>query len=158
MPVADLPLRDIHLPEAIGWWPPAPGWWLILVMIPLLLGMWYWLYKRLTRKTVVKTARQLLKTLKNDPSLDDRAKIAQLSALLRRVAVSIDARAEVAGLTGQDWLHYLDRSLKGAPFSEGPGRVFLDMPYRKAAPFEPAVRDVFQLCEDWLKAQRKRKK
>ena len=24
-----LDLRDIHLPEAIGWWPPAIGWWLL---------------------------------------------------------------------------------------------------------------------------------
>jgi hypothetical protein len=158
MPGADLPLRDIHLPEAVGWWPPAIGWWLMLVMTPLLLGFTYWLYKRLTRKTAVKTACRLLKALKNDPSLDERAKIIQLSTLLRRVAVSTDARAEVAGLTGQDWLRYLDRSLQGAPFSEGPGRIFLDMPYRKAGPFEPAVQDVFQLCEDWLKAQRKRKK
>jgi hypothetical protein len=157
MPAADLPLRDIHLPEAIGWWPPALGWWLVLVITPLLLGMLYWLYKRLTRKTAVKTARKLFNALKNDPSLDDQAKIAQLSALLRRVAISTDSRSEVAGLTGQDWLRYLDRSLKGAPFSEGPGRVFLDAPYRKAAPIEPALQDVFQLCEDWLKAQSKRK-
>lgn len=158
MPVADLPLRDIHIPEAISWWPPAVGWWLILVLVPLLLGILYWLYQRLTRKTALKTARKLLKALKNDPSLDDLAKIAQLSALLRRVAISTDTRSQVAGLTGQHWLRYLDGSVKGTPFSEGPGRVFLDAHYQKSAPSEPAIQDVFQLCEDWLKAQSKHRK
>ena len=28
-----LPLRDLHLPEAIGWWPLAPGWWVLLAML-----------------------------------------------------------------------------------------------------------------------------
>jgi len=158
MPVTDLPLRDIHIPEAIGWWPPAIGWWVLSILIPLLLGFSVWLYKRLTRLTALKTARKLLKALRNDTSLDDLAKIAELSALLRRVAISTDNRAEVAGLTGQNWLSYLDGALKGAPFSEGPGRIFLDAHYRKSAPSEPALQDVFQLCEDWLKAQSKRKK
>jgi len=158
MPVADLPLRDIHIPEAIGWWPPAIGWWLVLVLTLLFLGFLFWLYKRLTRKTALKTARKMLKALKNDSSLDDLAKITELSALLRRVAISTNTRAQVAGLAGQNWLHYLDRSVKGAPFSEGVGRVFLDTHYQKPAPSELAIQEVFQLCEDWLKAQSKRKK
>jgi len=158
MPVTDLPLRDIHIPEAIGGWPPAFGWWLLAVLMLLLPGVLVWLYRRLTRLTAVKTARKLLKALRNDPSRDDLTKITELSALLRRVAISTDTRAEVAGLTGQNWLTYLDRTVKGAPFSEGPGRVLLDTHYRKTAPSEPALRDVFQVCDDWLKAQSKRKK
>ena len=28
-----LPLRDLHLPDPIGWWPLAPGWWFVLVLV-----------------------------------------------------------------------------------------------------------------------------
>ena len=25
-----IPLRALHLPDAIGWWPLAPGWWVVI--------------------------------------------------------------------------------------------------------------------------------
>ncbi len=30
-------LRDIHLPDPISWWPPAPGWWVLAVVVLALL-------------------------------------------------------------------------------------------------------------------------
>jgi hypothetical protein len=56
MPTTQLPLKDIHLPDAISWWPPAIGWWLIIILMPLLIVFFYWFYKRLTRKTAINTA------------------------------------------------------------------------------------------------------
>ena len=42
-----LPLRDLHLPEPVGWWPLAPGWWVILVIVATALGYVLWrLYRR----------------------------------------------------------------------------------------------------------------
>ena len=64
MQPTQLPLKDIHLPEAIGWWPPAIGWWLLAVLIPLSIALLYWIYKRLTRKTAIKTAKKNLAAIK----------------------------------------------------------------------------------------------
>ena len=32
-PAPDLLLRDIHEPLAPSWWPPAPGWWLVALVL-----------------------------------------------------------------------------------------------------------------------------
>jgi len=52
---------------------------------------------------------------------------------MRRAAITADERRRVAGLTGEEWLAWLDRGLSGRPFSEGPGRCLADAPYRADA-------------------------
>lgn len=153
-----LPLRDIHLPEAIGWWPPALGWWLLVVLTPLLVCLLVWLYKRITRKTAIKAAKKLLLQIKQDQQRDNSQKLKDLSALLRRVAISVSGRDECAGLTGNDWLEFLDRSIKGSPFTQGLGKLLADAPYQKNPPSELEIVQLTRLCEDWLNAQTKRKK
>ena len=155
MPTTQLPLKDIHLPEAIGWWPPAIGWWLLAVLIPLLIVLLYWIYKRLTRRTAIKTAKKNLAAIKENPALDNNKKLRELSMLLRRVAISVTPRTEVASLTGRQWLAFLDKSLTGAPFSEGRGQLLADAPYRNTPPGELEISQLISLCEDWLKAQTK---
>lgn len=148
-----LDLKDIHEPEAIGWWPPAIGWWILAVAIPLLIICLIWLYKRLTRKTALKTAGKILAEIKQDASRDNLQKLCDLSVLVRRVAISVSPRAKTAGLTGRQWLEFLDSSVKGMPFSEGVGQLLADAPYRKTPPTASEISQLIDLCEDWLKAQ-----
>jgi len=149
-----LQLRDIHLPDSMGWWPPAIGWWLLLILIPLCCWLIAWLYKRITRKTAVKTAKKLLIVLKQNRDLSDMDRLTQLSELIRRVAISQSPRAETASLTGQAWLNYLDSSVKGTPFSQGEGQVLADAHFQKAALTDLEMTAVTQLCETWLKTQK----
>ncbi len=151
-----LDLKDIHEPEAIGWGPPAIGWWILAVAIPLLIILLVWLYKRLTRKTAVKTSRKMLVQIKQDATRDNLQKLCDLSVLVRRVAISMSPREKAAGLTGRQWLAFLDTSVKGAPFSEGVGQLLADAPYRNTPPTEQDISQLIDLCEDWLKAQGKR--
>lgn len=152
-----LDLKDIHEPEAIGWWPPAVGWWILAVSIPLLIIFLVWLYKRLTRKTALKTANKILARIKQDATRDSLQKLSDLSILIRRVAISVSPRTKSAGLTGRQWLEFLDTSVKGLPFSEGIGQLLADAPYRKTPPTELEISQLIALCEDWLKSQTKQK-
>jgi cbb3-type cytochrome oxidase subunit 3 len=156
MEAQQLNLKDIHLPNVIGWWPPAIGWWLLAILIPLLCFLLFWLYKRITRKTAVKTAKKLLLKIKQDAQLSDRDKLTQLSALLRRVAISVSPRQKVASLTGEAWLKHLDSSVTGTPFTQGEGHVFADQ-YKKISSAELGIPSLIKVCEDWLKAQKNKK-
>ena len=150
-----LALRDIHLPEAVSWWPPAIGWWLLLILIPLSIWGLYCLYKRLTRRTAIKSAKRVLAEIKLNDQHDPLQQLQALSAWLRRVAMSQDSRQQTAALTGDSWLRYLDQSVEGSPFSEGVGRVLADAQYRKTAPDNLDLVALTALCEDWLRGQKR---
>lgn len=152
-----LDLKDIHLPEAISWWPPAMGWWLAPLLTLLIGAFLFWLYKFLTRQTPIKTAKKQLLELKQDSSSEDIHKLANLSKLLRRVAISVSPRSESASLTGQAWLEYLDSTVKGKPFTEGVGRCLADAHYKKTSDHDVDISQITSLCENWLKAQKIKK-
>lgn len=158
MPTPQLELRDIHLPESIGWWPPAIGWWILAVLLPLSCFLIFWLYKRITRKTAIKTAKKLLEQIKQDRSLNNIDKLIALSELLRRTAISISSRERVASLTGQAWLDYLDSSSTDSPFSKAPGTLLAHGQYQKTAPTDNELMQLIKICENWLNTQKDPKK
>jgi hypothetical protein len=138
-----LPLRDIHLPGPVGWWPPAPGWWLVaaLLVIAVVLVLRRRSPVNPRPDPVALASRELAELRSEYERHGDAARLAAgLSALLRRTLLASGVREEVAGVTGRAWLERLD-ARAGAPlFTEGPGRVLLDAPYRRAAEFDvPAL-------------------
>lgn len=149
----DLPLKDIHLPEAITWWPLSIGWWLLMaVTIAALVGSYY-LYKRLTRKTASKQAKAVLLSIKQSASSDVLQTIKALSACLRRVAISVDSREKTAGLVGNAWLEYLDESMDDTPFKSGVGRLLVDAPYQPLMTEQVDINELITLCETWMSRQ-----
>jgi hypothetical protein len=129
----DLPLRELHLPDAIGWWPLAPGWWVLIavavVAAVFLVRAWR------ARRAHSAARRKALRRLEESRSAyayhgDPVVLGAEVSELLRRAMLAYAPRAEVAGLTGDAWLAWLDRDLDEGRFQNGAGRVLLELPYR----------------------------
>ena len=157
MQPSQLTLRDIHLPETLGWWPPAIGWWLLVILIPLLCVLIIWIYRRITRKTAIKTAKKQLMAIKKDNTSDDSQKLIELSALVRRVVISISIRNETASLTGKNWLEYLDSTINGSSFTTGAGRFLADAHFQKKLAADLDISSVISVCENWLNAQKNKK-
>ena len=129
-----IPLRDLHLPEAVGWWPPAPGWWLLFAVLLAaavygLVQAWRAYRRNAPRRVALAELARLQQAWQADR--DVIALGVRLSPLLRRAMLAYAPRPEIAGLTGDAWLEWLDRGLNDRPFSAGPGRLLAELPYRR---------------------------
>jgi len=130
----EIPLRDLHLPEAISWWPLAPGWWVVIGFAVVLLAYMLRQYFRTrargaARRHALRKLNEL--TAEFEQHHDAVAFSSSLSELLRRTMLAYAPRQEVAGLTGDEWLAWLDRDLDQARFQSATGRKLLELPYRQ---------------------------
>ncbi len=131
---AEIPIRDLHLPHLIGWWPMAPGWWILFGLAVYGLGYLTWRALQKFRDNAARRrALSQLRYLRAEYAWSgDVASLGiRLSELLRRAMLAYAPRDELAGLTGTSWLEWLDRGLKYKAFSDGPGRIIESLPYRK---------------------------
>ena len=142
MDPTQIPLRDLHLPEMIGWWPLAPGWWFLIVLA--FAGLAYLLYRsyagwrrNAARRVALKELARIQKQYKS--GVDEISLAIELSELLRRTMLAYAPRNEVAGLSGERWLQWLDQGLDAKPFSEGPGQNVESLPYRRPDAIEDDV-------------------
>jgi Ca-activated chloride channel family protein len=86
---------------------------------------------------------------------DDTAFEHGITQLLRRAALVVSPRWEVASLYGEAWLTYLDRQMGGTEFTDGAGRVLLSTPYRREASLSiDARRNLLKLAQHWIETHR----
>ena len=133
MDPTQIPLRDLHLPEAIGWWPLAPGWWFVIAVVLIGLGFLLRYGLRVHSKSAARRYAQMeLNRIVQEFAQQKNAVAfgASISELLRRTMLAYAPRQDVAGLTGEEWLAWLDQGLAQPVFVNGPGRQLLHLPYR----------------------------
>jgi len=151
---SELPLRDIHLPGAVGWWPPAPGWWILLGALAVAAGILLWRYRSHFRERAALRALRAVRAALESGALPVEC-VQRISVVVRRFAMSVGGGLPVAGLTGEQWLRFLDSRWDRNTFAEGAGRLMIYGPY--APPGRVAsedVRSLNELCIEWVSAQR----
>jgi hypothetical protein len=145
-----LALRDIHLPPEIGFWPIAPGWWAVLLLLSA-----FALFlairnrpRRLRRQTALRELKAIVAAYHIENDIGSLA--SRLSILLRRAALSRLPRSSIAGLYGEEWLRELDRlGNTGTGFSRGVGRSLLEAPYGGQPPADPQA--LINLVKAWIR-------
>lgn len=148
-----LPLRDIHLPGPVSWWPPASGWWLVAALLLLSAALAYRLQRHArTARRRRRLRREALRELDAiEHRLAARREAAEameaVSILLRRVAVTVFAEERVAGISGVAWVEWLHRN---GPRDLDPAALqpLADAPYRPRP--EAAAAPVIEAARQWV--------
>ena len=103
-------LHDIVLPQAPPLWPPAAGFWvLLLVAVVLVFSAWR-LYRRMRHRNAYR--RFGLAELRRARTVHE------VSVILKRVALAAWPREQVASLYGRDWVGFLNAHGRGCRFDE----------------------------------------
>lgn len=126
-------------PAPISLMPQTIGWvWLALAMAIALLFLVRLGLRRHRARAYRRAGLAALSEAKDDP--------ARIALVIRRTALAGFAREDVAGLTGDRWLAFLDQTLAAKEFVDGPGRILADAPYRDM----PASPELAQLARRWI--------
>ncbi|MGH8182257.1 MAG: DUF4381 domain-containing protein [Rhodanobacteraceae bacterium] len=101
-------LRDIHVPAA-GWWPLAPGWWLLLGVAALVCAGFVAWRVLLGRQSPLRAALREIGSLEAAYARDhDAAQLVEgVSRLMRRVALRIEPG--IASQSGDAWRAFVNR-------------------------------------------------
>lgn len=155
-------LKDIALPAPVPWRPETAGWY---VLLGLLLALLAWGYSRYRRKRAANLyRRQALAELDALVTAlgakGGRYQVAaRLPELLKRVALHLEPRVAVAGLTGAEWLAELDRLYGGDGFTKGPGRLLPKLAYGSPGFVSGVPRAdidaLMRLSREWLERHRR---
>jgi hypothetical protein len=150
-------LVDIVVPPTVPWWPPAPGWFVVGVVL-LVLGFWVvWrAWKRWRAAAYRRAALVEFRQLKTEAA-DSRhreAALQHLPELVKRVALAAFPREAVASLSGVEWLRFLDRTGHTDVFVQGAGQLLPELAYdpRLAAQLDTdAMEELFRIVQHWIR-------
>jgi hypothetical protein len=122
------------MPQTVGW-----AWLSGIVVVLAGIGLRWWVLRR-KANAYRRAGLHALGDCGNDPTT--------IATLLRQTALRAFPRATVAGLTGDVWLNFLDKSL-GQPLFTGTeaGRVLIKAPYAGGGPSD----DLATAARVWIK-------
>jgi len=156
-------LHDVVQPPPVSWAPQTIGWYVLFALAGLLL-LWgcVALVRRLLRNRYRREALRELAALEAGAG-EDASRAAALRALpglLRRTALAAWPREEVASLSSEAWLAFLDEAYGGDGFRRGPGRLVALVAYEPDRDVhgidEPDARAAFELARVWIRRHRVR--
>jgi hypothetical protein len=156
----ELPLKDIHLSDGILWWPPAPGWWLLAVVLIgfmlLLPKLLRWLRYKPVRSLSLKELDLIRQN--HQQQADQKQTLQAITTLLRRTVMSKSGRIGHAGVVGDDWLKQLNQMSNKDCFTLAQGEL---LKYGRYQPIvlgqikdelEDEIDSLLQSCENWIKS------
>lgn len=137
-------LHDVIVPPEISWWPPAPGWLWMLVALAVILVLV--LLRTLTALRNNRYRREALAEL-----ADCENDLPRMAEILKRTALAAFPRSQVASLTGQAWLTFLDHTGRTNYFATQDWLVEALYNPGGSSPSPDTVNAFRQKAHDWIR-------
>lgn len=149
--IADL--KDIPAPPPVSYAPQTAGWWVVGGIIVVGLLLYAFLRWRKWRRNRYRREAQaeldVIERAANDASTRHEA-LAALPVLVKRTVLSWAPRQEVAPLSGEAWLRYLDRTYPQGGFVQGPGRQLDALAYGPGEIGRDELHALIALLHHWI--------
>ena len=146
-----LDLSPVIAPDAPTWWPLAWGWWAVIITAIALIALVFFILKR--RKNNQQAKQEALSYFNNSQSQDGLSP-SKAQDIVRQAALSYFPRGKIAGLSGDDWLTFLDTQL-AKPLFVVKQSQWQQALYQDAALMnddqKKAQQQLVNDCETWLR-------
>ncbi|UPR53781.1 DUF4381 domain-containing protein [Vibrio cyclitrophicus] len=146
-----LDLSPVIAPDAPTWWPLAWGWWALIIAAIILIALVFFVVKR--RKNNQQAKQEALSYFSNNQPSKCLSPC-EAQRILRQAALSYFPREKVAGLSGDDWLAFLDAQLAKPLFAAKQSQWQQALYQDSALINDEQKMDQQQLvndCETWLR-------
>jgi len=148
-------LRAISLPQPVSFRPAAGGWIIIGIIAMIAIRLLFIAVKKYRSNAYRREGLHLLKELQINSNNSRSATVAaNISVILKRAALATYPREQVASLTGNEWLCFLDKTYEENKFSSKPGSLLGDTVHRKPnadSIDSRTVKDLFVIAETWIR-------
>ncbi|SFM53632.1 DUF4381 domain-containing protein [Shimia aestuarii] len=134
-------LQEVPDPAPVSMVPQTQGW---IVLAGFLLAALLLLLRAVLRRHRANAYRRAALAALRDAGDDPVA----VSAILKRAALAAFPRAQVASLTGNGWLAFLEDTSQAAGFRDGPGQALADAAY---SPNPQLVHGLNALACEWVR-------
>ncbi len=140
-------LHGFYQPAPPTWAPQTVGWYCLFSLIAIA-AIWVLIYE--IRRWLFSRYRRV--ALKELPTLP----VNELSALLKRTALSAWPREKVASLSGAEWTRFLDGTLRGGGFLDAPGNRIEDLAFHSVVIAAEEETQLRKLAAKWIRRHRVR--
>lgn len=140
-------MHDIRAPEAVSWWPLAPGWWLLIaLLIALISGTVFLLQRRAQRNRYRREALAMLATVAAHPQAHS---LSDINEIVKRAALYAypQERADIARAYGEQWVHWLNSKTEKPAFTGNAADTLAMGTYSGK---DDATADVIVSARQWL--------
>ncbi len=135
-----LALADIQEPVLNTFWPPAPGWWLLVTVVILLLAYGFRFFWKKWQKTLpLRQAKTELRLIK------EPYQSAELNELLKRLVRCYSPRHPVLSAPVKQWQDFLQQQLPQQTLPDLQSLLY------KAEPTEADFSAYLQFATKWLR-------